>query len=106
MGGIHRGIKGTMARTQANFTAVNEWVAKTPWAEFLADVPATRSHTSICLKIVDPWFTAKDDDARQVFVKDMTKKLEKESAAFDVASYRDAPAAFESGAGRRWRRQT
>ena len=93
------GLKATMARSQANFAAVNEWVAKTAWAEFLADVPQTRSQTSICLKIVDPWFTAKDDDARQVFVKDMTKKLEKESAAFDVASYRDAPAGLRIWGG-------
>ncbi|MBN8520563.1 MAG: phosphoserine transaminase [Alphaproteobacteria bacterium] len=93
------GLKSAMARTKANFEAVEAWVQKTPWAEFLAEVPATRSYTSICLKIVDPDFTAMDDEARQNFVKDMTKRLEKENAAFDCASYRDAPAGLRIWGG-------
>lgn len=93
------GLKGAMARTKANFDAVAAWVEKTPWAEFLADKPETRSQTSICLKIVDPAFTALDDEARQNFVKDMTKRLEKEGAAYDAASYRDAPAGLRIWGG-------
>jgi phosphoserine aminotransferase len=93
------GLKGAMARTKANFDTVAAWVEKTPWAEFLAEKPDTRSQTSICLKIVDPAFTAMDDEARQNFVKDMTKRLEKEGAAFDAASYRDAPAGLRIWGG-------
>lgn len=93
------GLKGAMARTKANFDTVAAWVEKTPWAEFLADKPETRSQTSICLKIVDPAFTAMDDEARQNFVKDMTKRLEKEGAAYDAASYRDAPAGLRIWGG-------
>ena len=32
--------------------------AKTPWVDFLADDAATRSNTSVCLKVVDPAITA------------------------------------------------
>ena len=74
-------------------------MAKTPWIDFLANDPATRSYTSICLKITDPWFEAKDDDARQDFVKGMVKLLEKEGAAYDIASYRSAPAGLRLWGG-------
>ena len=48
------GLKGLFARADANFTAIADWVAKTPWIDFLAKVPATRSNTRVCLKVVDP----------------------------------------------------
>ena len=52
------GLPELIRRSQANLAAVAGWVERTPWVEFLADDPAIRSSTSICLKIVDPWFTA------------------------------------------------
>jgi phosphoserine aminotransferase len=93
------GLKETIRRSAANFNVIEKWVAKTDWIEFLADGIGTRSYTSICLKIVDPWFEAKDDDARQDFVKSMTKLLEKEGAAYDIASYRAAPAGIRIWGG-------
>jgi phosphoserine aminotransferase len=50
-----------------------------------------RSHTSVCLKIVDPWFTAQSEQARWATVKKMCALLEQEGAAYDIAAYRDAP---------------
>lgn len=93
------GFKETMKRSDENFKVVEDWVAKTPWIDFLAVDPATRSTTSICLKITDPWFEAKDDEARQDFVKGMVKLLEKEGAAYDIASYRSAPAGLRLWGG-------
>ena len=55
-------------------------------------MPAIRSTTSVCLKIVDPRVTALDDKGRQAFVKRMKTLLEDEGAAFDVESHRNAPA--------------
>jgi len=52
------GLKGLIARSEANLRAVAEWADRTPWVDFLAEIPATRSCTSICLTIVAPWFTA------------------------------------------------
>ncbi len=93
------GVKETIKRSAENFRVVEEWVAKTPWIDFLAADPATRSTTSICLKITDPWFEAKADEERQDFVKGMVKLLEKEGAAYDIASYRSAPAGLRLWGG-------
>jgi phosphoserine aminotransferase len=47
------GLAGTIARSDANAAVLSDWVAKTPWVDFLARLPETRSNTSICLRIVD-----------------------------------------------------
>src|SRR6201997_896968 len=52
------GLKALIARADASTKVIADWVAKTPWIDFLAKDPATRSNTSVCLKIIDPWFTA------------------------------------------------
>ena len=54
LGGKRRRLAGTIARSNANASIIAEWVARTPWVDFLARVPETRSNTSVCLKIVDP----------------------------------------------------
>ena len=85
------GLKGLMARADANASVIHDWVAKTPWVANLADVEATRSNTSVCLKIVDPAITSLSVDAQWAFVKDLVALIEKEGAAFDIATHRDAP---------------
>ncbi|MCU0670654.1 MAG: phosphoserine aminotransferase, partial [Myxococcota bacterium] len=85
------GLRGLVARSEANLAAIAAWVEKTPWAAFLAKDPKTRSCTSMCLAIVDPWFTALAVDAQQKAVASLVSLLEKEGVAFDIGSYRDAP---------------
>jgi phosphoserine aminotransferase len=85
------GLKGLVARSEANLAAIAGWVARTPWVDFLAEDPATRSCTSICLKIVAPWFTALDAEGQAAAAKKLASILEKEGVALDAASYRDAP---------------
>jgi phosphoserine aminotransferase len=85
------GLRGLVARSEANLAAVAAWVARTPWVDFLAEDAATRSCTSICLKIVAPWFTALDADGQAAAAKKLASVLEKEGVALDAASYRDAP---------------
>jgi phosphoserine aminotransferase len=85
------GLKGLMARADANAKVLHDWVAKTPWVANLAEVAATRSNTSVCLKIVDPAITSLSVDAQWAFVKDLVALIEKEGAAFDIATHRDAP---------------
>ncbi len=85
------GLKGLVARSEANLAAVAEWVAGSRWAAFLAEDPATRSCTSICLKIVAPWFVALDADGQAAAAKKLAAILEKEGVALDAAAYRDAP---------------
>ena len=85
------GLKGLMARADANTKVLHDWVAKTPWVANLAEDAATASNTSVCLKIVDPAITSLSIDAQWAFVKDLVALIEKEGAAFDIATHRDAP---------------
>jgi len=85
------GQKGLFARADANAKAIADWAAKTPWIDFLARVPATRSNTSVCLKVVDEAVTALPAEAQAAFAKALAGALEKEKVAFDIGAYRDAP---------------
>src|SRR6202522_2689552 len=85
------GVEALFARADANAKAIADWVASTPWIDFLAKVPATRSNTSVCLKVVDPQVAALSADAQAAFAKGLSGLLEKEKVAFDIGAYRDAP---------------
>jgi phosphoserine aminotransferase len=85
------GLKALMARADANTKVIADWVAGTPWVDFLAKQPAIRSNTSVCLKIVDPAVTALTADAQAVFIKGLVASLERENIAYDIDAYRDAP---------------
>lgn len=80
-----------IARADANAKAIADWVAATPWVDFLAKAPATRSNTSVCLKVVDPAITTLAADTQAAFAKSLASLLEKEKVAFDIGAYRDAP---------------
>jgi phosphoserine aminotransferase len=85
------GLKGLIARADANAKVITDWKAKTPWVDFLATDPAIRSNTSVCLKVVDPAITALSADAQAEFAKKLVAAVEKEGAGFDLGAYRDAP---------------
>jgi phosphoserine aminotransferase len=85
------GLKGLIGRTNANAAALATWVEKTPWIDFLAVDKASRSPTSVCLKIADPWFTGLAADKQAAVAKAVAAMLEAEGVAYDVDGYRDAP---------------
>ena len=85
------GATGLAERSSGNLAAVSAWVEKSDWADFLAADPATRSSTSICLKIIDPWFTSKSLEEQAATEKSMVALLAEEGAAFDIGSYAAAP---------------
>jgi phosphoserine aminotransferase len=85
------GLRALIGRADANFKAIDGWVARTPWVDFLARVPSTRSNTSVCLKVVDPQAMALPADAQATFAKGLAGLLEKEKVALDIGAYRDAP---------------
>jgi len=85
------GLPALMQRADRNLSAIEAWVAKTPWAEFLAKDKATRSNTSVCIAVVDPAVRALAPDAQAAFIKAMDSALEKENAGYDTAGHRDAP---------------
>ena len=93
------GLKALIARTEANAAALAAWVERTDWVDWLAEEPATRSTTSVCLKIVDPRVVAMDDEARRALVLRMKDLLEREDAAFDIEGHRNAPAGLRVWCG-------
>src|SRR3954454_11459041 len=93
------GLPGLIARSESNLAALADWVAKTPWIDFLPVDPAIRSCTSICLRITDPEITALDQATQADVAKKVASLLEKEGVAYDVASYRDAPAGLRIWGG-------
>ena len=86
LGGLH----GLIARSDANAAALDKIVADRDWLHHLAKDPATRSKTSVCLMV---WLAGQDT------IKRMTSLLEAEDAAYDIASYRDAPAGLRIWCG-------
>jgi phosphoserine aminotransferase len=87
------------ARADANTAVLTEWVARTPWVDFLVAEPSARSNTSVCLKIVDPRVTSLSTDAQADFAKALTALLEKHNVALDAAAYRTAPAGLRLWCG-------
>jgi len=85
------GLDGLVGRADANAKVLSDWVARTPWIDYLAREPATRSNTSVCLKVVDPDVKGLTADAQAAFAKALASVLEKEKVAFDIGAYRDAP---------------
>ncbi|SFQ00558.1 phosphoserine aminotransferase apoenzyme [Roseivivax halotolerans] len=88
------GLKGLMARADANAQAVWDFCESRDWIDNLAQDRATRSNTSVCLKFTDG---AISDPA--AFAKSVQKRLEAEGVALDVGSYRDAPAGLRIWCG-------
>ena len=88
------GLKGLIARAQANAQAIWDFCDVHDWIDNLAVDSKTRSVTSVCLKFTDS--SIKDPSA---FAKAVAKRLEMERAAFDVGSYRDAPAGLRIWCG-------
>lgn len=83
------GLDALVARSEANLAAVSDFVERNSWAHFLADDAVYRSNTSVCLVL----------DAEKDKVKEITKMLAAEGVAYDINSYRDAPAGLRIWCG-------
>lgn len=85
------GLDTLIARSSANLAAIERWVAHTEWVAFLAEDPAHRSNTSICLTFCAPQVVALESDAQAAFAKRIVALLDDEAVAFDIGAYRSAP---------------
>ncbi|MQM31231.1 MAG: phosphoserine transaminase, partial [Candidatus Accumulibacter phosphatis] len=83
------GVQAAIARSEANLAVIADFVAANDWISFLAKDPATRSNTSVCLSL--------ELDAERV--KKLVKLLDSEGVAFDIGSYKDAPAGIRIWCG-------
>jgi phosphoserine aminotransferase len=85
------GLKALIGRANDNAAVLAKWVGQCGWADFLAGDARVRSNTSVCLKIVDPWFAGLDENAQADAAKKIGSLLDKEGVAYDIAAYRSAP---------------
>jgi phosphoserine aminotransferase len=85
------GLAALQARADSNANVLTEWVARSPWVDFLVADSTIRSNTSVCLKVVDARVTSLPSAGQAEFAKQVAALLEKEGVALDAASYRSAP---------------
>ena len=85
------GLDALIARSDRNAQVVTDWVERTPWIDFLAEDAATRSNTSVCLRIVDAEIASRPPKSRQRLPARSSNCSRKEGVAFDIGAYRDAP---------------
>lgn len=85
------GLEELIARADRNAAIVDSWVERTPWVAHMARDPATRTNTSVCLRIVDERVATSSTEAQGQFVREMVNMLETAGVAFDIAAHRNAP---------------
>jgi phosphoserine aminotransferase len=93
------GLPALIERSETNLRTVAEWVDRHSSLAFLPEEKSTRSCTSICFKIVAPWFTALSAEEQFRVVRQMAARLEQEGVANDIANHRDAPPSFRIWGG-------
>jgi phosphoserine aminotransferase len=93
------GLPALIARSEANLAAIIAWVARTPWIEFLAANATIRSPTSVCFRLVDPWFAALPTADQAKTATRLADLLAQEGVAYDIGAYRDAPPGLRIWAG-------
>jgi phosphoserine aminotransferase len=85
------GLAGLRARADGNARVIADWAKRVGWIDFLAQDPAVRSNTSVCLKVIDPAVIRLPTETQAAFVKGIAAALETEAVAYDINAYRDAP---------------
>lgn len=85
------GLNAMIARSQKSLSEIQAWIASSPRYTFLAENSKTISSTSVCLKFKGTIYQSLTPTAQAQFAKDVAALLEKEGAAYDIGSYRDAP---------------
>jgi phosphoserine aminotransferase len=93
------GVNKTIERSSENLRVIEEWVSQQSVFDFLCKDDATRSRTSVCLVVNDPWFNNLADDEKMPFIQKICKTLDEEDVAKDIKSYRSAPAGFRLWCG-------
>jgi phosphoserine aminotransferase len=93
------GKDGLIAKADANLNIISNFVDDNDWIGFLAENKNTLSNTSVCLKIIDPRVTSLNSEGQVKFAKSLVKVLDDEGVAYDIGSYRDAPAGLRIWTG-------
>lgn len=93
------GYAGAVKRADDNTKILSDWVERTPWIDFLAKDPATRTNTGVCLVFCDAEFKSLSKDQQQEFSSQIVKFLDSQGVAYDIGAYRTAPAGLRIWCG-------
>ena len=93
------GLNEMINRSINNLKIIEMWVSNTKWIEFVAERKETRSSTSICLKIVDPWFNSLSNEDKINIIQFISENLAKNKVAYDINSYPSAPSGIRIWGG-------
>ncbi|MFJ5487324.1 phosphoserine transaminase [Hansschlegelia beijingensis] len=93
------GLKGLVGRANRNAAVIHDYVARTPWLQNLAEDPATRANTGVCLRIVDPAVLALPAAEQKAFANQLVGLIEAQGVGYDFGAYRDAPAGLRIWCG-------
>lgn len=85
------GRPGIQQRISENVRALDQWVQKTDWVDYLTENPEHRSKTSICLRYTGKDFLALDTARQQKVASLVVELLEQEKAGYDLNAYKTAP---------------
>ncbi|MFC3702282.1 phosphoserine transaminase [Reinekea marina] len=83
------GTQQAIEKSLANLKTLEAFVEQTPWLHFLTQEKAIRSNTSVCFTV----------DLPPEKIKLMISLLANEGVAYDIGSYKDAPAGLRIWAG-------
>jgi len=93
------GLNEMINRSINNLKIIEMWVSNTKWIDFVAEKEETRSSTSICLKIVDPWFNSLSNEDKINIIQFISENLAKNKVAYDINSYPSAPSGIRIWGG-------
>lgn len=85
------GLDALIARTNENFSQIEQWLARDGRFAFVAEDPRCRSTTSVCLQVTDPAFLSIEPDEQDRRLQALRDLLEAERAAYDIHPYHLAP---------------
>ena len=93
------GLNEMINRSINNLKIIEIWVSNTKWIDFVAEKKETRSSTSICLKIIDPWFKSLSNEDKINIIQFISENLAKNKVAYDINSYPSAPSGIRIWGG-------
>tara|TARA_R110002095_G_scaffold199205_1_gene178910 strand:- start:250 stop:1437 length:1188 start_codon:yes stop_codon:yes gene_type:complete len=85
------GLSALIRRSQDNFQVIAQWVDHTPWIEFMATAPDTRSTSTVSLKLTDPKILTLSEAGHREFLAKLTGLLAERHVAYDINNHGGAP---------------
>lgn len=82
------GIQALEKKSKMNRAVLEKWTASRDWIEIAAKDVRSSSHTTVCLRIIAPWFEALNFEAQWQVIDKICLSLRQQGAAFDINNHR------------------